>query len=92
MSLRRFRRANKLYAFIAGYYWLPCVNCGTWYGGHEGGGTLWLSSGSDLSRQGQVLCWNCPEDEYAEGYVGYRDVADDTRPESWISRPKGAHQ
>jgi hypothetical protein len=32
-SLRR--RAHRLYAFLGGYFWLPCPLCGNCFGGHE---------------------------------------------------------
>lgn len=30
-----FRLLNQLYAFIFGYFWLPCDTCGSEFGGHE---------------------------------------------------------
>ena len=29
------RLAHRAYAFMAGYFWLPCVLCGREFGGHE---------------------------------------------------------
>ena len=29
------RLLNKIYAFIHGYFWLPCPICGQYFGGHE---------------------------------------------------------
>lgn len=31
----RPRFLNQLWAFIAGYFWLPCPLCGRYFGGHE---------------------------------------------------------
>ncbi len=31
----KFRRWNRFYAFINGYFWLPCPLCGAFFGGHE---------------------------------------------------------
>lgn len=33
MTLPRF--AHRAYAFLAGYFWLPCPMCGRKFGGHE---------------------------------------------------------
>lgn len=38
---RHPRWLHRLYAFVNGYFWLPCPSCGRYFGGHErGGGTL----------------------------------------------------
>lgn len=35
------RPLSRLYALLFGYFWLPCPNCGRWFGGHEQrGGTI----------------------------------------------------
>ena len=31
------RTLNRLYAFVCGYFWLPCPLCGDMFGGHEAG-------------------------------------------------------
>lgn len=33
--IRRFRTLNRIYAFLFGYFWLPCPICGKNFGGHE---------------------------------------------------------
>lgn len=33
----RWRRFHRWFAFLSGYYWLPCPLCGREYGGHEHG-------------------------------------------------------
>ena len=33
--MKLFRRLNKLYANVFGYFWLPCPVCGEDFGGHE---------------------------------------------------------
>ena len=33
--LRRWRWLNRLYAYVRGYFWLPCPICGENFGGHE---------------------------------------------------------
>lgn len=30
-----FRPLNRAFAFLAGYFWLPCPKCGQMFGGHE---------------------------------------------------------
>lgn len=29
------RILHHLYAFVCGYFWLPCPRCGEYFGGHE---------------------------------------------------------
>ena len=41
-----FRLLNKIYAFIMGYFWLPCPNCGKMFGGHESGHKSILKNGN----------------------------------------------
>lgn len=31
------RLLNRIYAFLFGYFWLPCPLCGEMFGGHEAG-------------------------------------------------------
>ncbi len=35
--MRRFRRLNRVWAFLLGFFWLPCPICGEMFGGHEAG-------------------------------------------------------
>lgn len=55
----RFRKWNKLKAFLLGYFWLPCPVCKKEFGGHEieggRGGHLQL----DIST-GKITCPECP--------------------------------
>lgn len=39
---RRPRCLNRAYAFLFGYFWLPCPLCGFHYGGHEWGFGRWI--------------------------------------------------
>ena len=49
------RWINYLYAYIFGYYWLPCPLCGKNYGGHESfGGGIYLGNG-----EGKMVCSKC---------------------------------
>lgn len=46
------RLLHKLYAFIFGYFWLPCPKCGRYFGGHEKhGGIIWNEPG-----KGVIMC------------------------------------
>jgi hypothetical protein len=52
-SSLRWRRLNHFYAWLHGYFWVPCPLCGRMFGGHEYGpvsvpvpgrpGTGWLT-------------------------------------------------
>ena len=33
--IKKFRSLHRFYAFIMGYFWLPCPLCGGHFGGHE---------------------------------------------------------
>ena len=55
MKIPRFLHA--IYAFIMGYYWLPCNICGRKYGGHEEGGYLMTGEGMGVS-----VCFNCRDE------------------------------
>ena len=46
------RWAHRLWAFLRGYFWIPCPVCGRDFGGHEASGAaLWKSPGC-----GRVVC------------------------------------
>ena len=51
---------NGCYAFLFGYFWLPCPLCGKKFGGHEcsDGNEVMLSYG-----EGQCVCPKCGEEE-----------------------------
>ena len=51
----RFRRLNKWYANLMGFYWLPCPVCGQMYGGHEAAGNV-LENGTPIS---DMVCKDC---------------------------------
>ncbi len=56
---RGVRWLHRLYAFVMGYFWLPCPLCGEHFGGHEARGedALWREYG-----RGQGVCPRCGED------------------------------
>ena len=63
-SLRRYMRSwknaaprlfHQFYAWVFGYFWLPCPRCGRPFGGHEpSGGRVATSPG-----MGKMTCRNC---------------------------------
>ena len=56
---KRFRFLNKIYANIAGYFWLPCPICGEYFGGHE-----WKDDCELMinSHSGKGVCQECCEE------------------------------
>lgn len=57
---RRWRRANKAFAFLAEFFWLRCPGCGTWFGGHEiGDYTYFYGDG----RNPRGMCWKHDRNE-----------------------------
>ena len=53
-----FRKINKLYANLFGYFWLPCPSCDKMFGGHEGKAV----GGKTVLRDGRTYCV-CPDCE-----------------------------
>jgi hypothetical protein len=51
------RWLHREYARVAGYFWLPCSRCNRMFGGHETGGTDWVTD-----ARGWCTCWRCPTD------------------------------
>lgn len=51
------RWVHCVYAFLAGYFWLPCPICGRKFGGHEKHGILWSGP-----HEGEGTCWDCRDD------------------------------
>jgi hypothetical protein len=53
---------HQIYAFVAGYFWIPCAVCGRMFGGHECGAFLYdtpyTGSGKRIcSRHGDACRW-----------------------------------
>lgn len=55
------RALHWLWANWRGYFWIPCESCGRYFGGHEGGGRIYLGGGTF-----QTTCWRCPEETGTE--------------------------
>jgi hypothetical protein len=45
------RAVARRYAAAHGYYWLPCLICGEWFGGHEGGAEAVLIGASGRAKR-----------------------------------------
>ena len=47
---------HRIYAFLTGYFWLPCPKCGEMFGGHEADkcGHMMITSSS-----GRLVCPAC---------------------------------
>ena len=50
------RWMHRLWAAIAGYFWLPCPRCGRMFGGHERHGGTKLVAGRMM-----ICCYRCPQ-------------------------------
>lgn len=49
------RRLHRLYAWLFGYFWLPCPICGRMFGGHETG-DMSLAYREDRTLVTRVCC------------------------------------
>lgn len=67
-NVRRFRFPNRVWAWLCGYFWLPCPECGEMFGGHEIGYTksgeikpfLAVEADSEIfpiNKGRQACCW-----------------------------------
>jgi hypothetical protein len=58
VKLPRF--VHHFWAWLAGYYWIPCPLCGKYIGGHE---HSWEKSGCLLTgeNRGKVTCYDCKD-------------------------------
>lgn len=46
---------RQFHAWVGGYFWLPCPQCGEMFGGHEPwGGTFYDG------KRAMACCQNCP--------------------------------
>ena len=51
----RIDRVEHLKAIVGGYFWLPCPNCGSMFGGHESNNGEMLWNPQDPTR-GKMTC------------------------------------
>jgi hypothetical protein len=65
MSAPRF--LHRAYAWLWGYFWLPCPACGRMFGGHETGGHMNLPVSGSIGL-GWATCRKCPGNYSAEDY------------------------
>lgn len=52
-SMRRWRPARQLLAFLGRYFWLPCPACGEMFSGHE-------ATGPAVTRDDESRMVTCP--------------------------------
>lgn len=77
----RPRWLNRWWAWLGGYFWIPCPRCGRMFGGHEWAGTDWEAPGHDghAPMYGSATCHYCPgertrvDGEWREGHWSYVD-------------------
>ena len=62
------RWAHRVWAFVRGYWWLPCPICGRKTGAHEAPGTAWFYGplewtttefGATGTQTGVMVCRDC---------------------------------
>lgn len=65
---RRFRRLNRLWAWLNGYFWLRCPACGEWFGGHEiAKDVIWKNRTVGLTTtMGHSVCWRHDVKKYVD--------------------------
>jgi hypothetical protein len=75
--MRLPRLMHRLYAAMAGYFWLPCPRCGVYFGGHEWRAPDgWVVTRSDSDRR--LWCPTCTPTRRFHGvvdvdYIIYKD-------------------
>lgn len=52
------RFLHRCYAWVFGYFWLPCPVCGKYFGGHEAP----IGAGIIKDGKGLMVCPNCAPD------------------------------
>lgn len=62
----RLRLLDRAYAYVNGYFWLPCPLCGRHFGGHEHGGVTTV--GDKL----KTICPTCTAERDRESDVWWR--------------------
>lgn len=69
------RWMHHVYAYLMGYFWIPCPLCGRIFGGHEDNGMLWIEQGEDFTwAKGKSVCSLHPGDHFAEGVRPWKSV------------------
>lgn len=78
------RLLHRVYALLAGYFWLPCPRCGAEFGGHEVQTPEFSYRRADEPDpyRDRVLCPPCTRVESREAYArAVADRAGSDRPE-----------
>lgn len=60
------RFLHQLYAWLFGYFWLPCPRCGRMFGGHE-----WQFNGDHVMVDGRAMgtCGKCVPKNPMKGFT-----------------------
>lgn len=53
------RLLNRIYAWLFGYFWLPCPACGDMFGGHE----VTMQMGGKQYETGKIFCPSCAHED-----------------------------
>jgi len=60
ISPRRWRLMNQIYAFVAGYGWLPCHRCGRKFSCHED--IAWVPHPNGKPSMSKAVCPWCADE------------------------------
>lgn len=71
--LRRPRWFHRVWAWLFGYFWLPCPDCGRMFGGHESAAT---TDGPRLLLPGRDDKMACPPCEFRRAQADAAYIAD----------------
>lgn len=64
------RQIHRLYAWLFGYFWLPCDKCGRDFGGHE----MTAMIGPGQLATGKIWCPVCAHED-AHGHLNRSPIA-----------------
>lgn len=89
---KRERAYQRRYAKRHGYYWLPCILCGTEHGGHEAGGTVATNPRDE--HGGMTICPWCTAErqEAAERHLRETGQFYETQTTRWGFEGVMAHR
>ena len=55
----------RFYAWMLGYFWLPCPKCGRMFGGQE----VTMEIGNEQTQLGEVFCPSCAHRDFVENPI-----------------------
>lgn len=72
MQMRFPRFVHRLWAWLRGYFWIPCPICSREFGGHERkGGLLYLEHPLYTDGTSMLVCRNCGKEALARNKANY---------------------